>query len=526
VVVLAGLFGGIVAAAAAGARRTDNAYARFVVANHGAEYLIDDFVPNPEAAVLQPSTVAALPAVAEADSFRVFGPVNDVGYNLVASSDGRAYGTGLNRLKVLRGRLPDPARADEAVADFTMPGARIGQRVRVPLVASAGGDTHTPDLSGAPVWTTFTVVGIVAAPAQFPPFASNSYFNGPNYYLTPAFYRAHQTSVAAYEFSLVRLRPGASGAAAQRQIEPFTHGRPVSEHELAGQDRDVNRSTHLVAVALWLLAVLLMVVAVLVLGQLLARQIALDASDYPVLYALGMTRRQLAGLAVLRGTAIGAAGAVLSVAVAIALSPLTPIGLARTAEPHPGVACDARVLAIAVAGTTVIAAILTLRPAWRAAASAALGTNEHDGPGRRSVMAEASARAGLPVTITAGMRMALERGRGRTSVPVRTTIGGAIVGVGAMVASHLRGEPQSPAGDTAALRRHLGHRDLEQQRPARRSGGRAGRARRPGYRHRRLHPDRDRLPARRPRSLGVRLHARQGNLRSVHAYGAGTRRGR
>jgi ABC-type lipoprotein release transport system permease subunit len=449
VVVLVGLFGGIVTAAAAGARRTDDAYARFVAANHGAQYLIDDFVPNPEAAVLHPATVAALPAVAEADSFRVFGPVNDVGYNLVASPDGRAYGTGLNRLKVLRGRLPDPARADEAVADFTVPGVRIGQRVRVPLVASVRGDTHNPDLSGPPVWATFTVVGIVAAPAQFPPFASNSYFNGPNYYLTPAFYRAHETSVAAFEFSLVRLRPGASGAAAQRQIEPFTQGRPVSVHELGGQDRDVNRSTHLVAVALWLLAGLLMVVAVLVLGQLLARQIALDAIDYPVLYALGMTRRQLAVLAVLRGTAIGAAGAVLAVAVAIALSPLTPIGLARTAEPAPGVAFDTRVLLTAVAGTTVIAAILTLWPAWQAAASASLRTDDHDGPGRRSVVADASARAGLPVTLTAGVRMALERGRGRTSVPVRTTIGGAIVGVGAMVASlifgaglsHLLGSP-------------------------------------------------------------------------------------
>jgi hypothetical protein len=44
-----------------------------------------------------------------------------------------------------------------------MPGACIGQSVRVPLVASVGGDTHTPDLSGAPVWTTFAVVGIVTA---------------------------------------------------------------------------------------------------------------------------------------------------------------------------------------------------------------------------------------------------------------------------------------------------------------------------------------------------------------------------
>jgi hypothetical protein len=65
------------------------------------------------------------------------------------------------------------------------------------------------------------------------------------------------------------------------------------------------------------------------------------------------------------------------------------------------------------------------------------------------VLAAASARAGLPATLTAGVRMALERGRGRTAVPVRTTIGGAAVGLGALVASlvfgasltHLLGTP-------------------------------------------------------------------------------------
>jgi ABC-type lipoprotein release transport system permease subunit len=64
VVVLVGLFGGIVTAAAAGARRTDDAYSRFVVANRGAPYMIDDFIPNPEAAVLDPGTLAALPSIA------------------------------------------------------------------------------------------------------------------------------------------------------------------------------------------------------------------------------------------------------------------------------------------------------------------------------------------------------------------------------------------------------------------------------------------------------------------------------
>jgi FtsX-like permease family protein len=236
---------------------------------------------------------------------------------------------------VLAGRLPDPARAGEAVADFTVPGVRVGQRVRIALLPATAGDTHRPDLSARSIPVTITVVGIVAAPGQFPPFPTNSYFSGPNYYLPPAFYQAHRTSAAALEFSLVRVRAGAASAA-HDQVEALGRGRPVAVQILADQAGDVNRSVHLVAVALWLLAGLLTAVAVLILGQLLARQISLDAADYPVLHSLGMTRRQLAGIAVLRRTAIGAAGGLLAVVVAVAVSPLAPIGLARTAEPPRG----------------------------------------------------------------------------------------------------------------------------------------------------------------------------------------------
>src|SRR5262249_29609987 len=155
---------------------------------------------------------------------------------------------------------------------------------------------HDPDLSGRPIPVAFTVVGIVAAPGQFPPFPANTYFNGPNYYLTPTFYRAHQSSAAALEYSLVRLRPGAE-AASDRQVQALGHGRPVSVLQLGDQASDVIRSIHLVALSLWLLAGLLLVVTAGIASQVLARQIALDAADYPVLHALGMTRRQLAGLA-------------------------------------------------------------------------------------------------------------------------------------------------------------------------------------------------------------------------------------
>jgi hypothetical protein len=65
-------------------------------------------------------------------------------------------------------------------------------------------------------------------------------------------------------------------------------------------------------------------------------------------------------------------------------------------------------------------------------------------------VADATTRAGLPVTLTAGVRMALERRRGPAGVPVRATIGGAIVGICAMVAAlvfgaslgHLTGSPR------------------------------------------------------------------------------------
>src|SRR5258708_4973970 len=239
--------------------------------------MVSDFIPNPEAAVLDPAKIAALPSLAEADFFRAYGPAANVGYNLVASPDGRAWGTGLNRLKLLQGRLPDPSRADEAVADFTMPGVRIGQRVSVPLIASRAGDTHAPDLSGRPVRCAFTVVGVVAAPSQFPPFVADSYLAGPDYYLTPAFYREHERSVAAFDYSLVRLRRGTADAA-WRQIEALGRGRPVSADPLGDQASDVSHSIHLMAVAMWLLAGLLMVMAVLVVGPLLARQIALAAT--------------------------------------------------------------------------------------------------------------------------------------------------------------------------------------------------------------------------------------------------------
>ena len=85
---------------------------------------------------------------------------------------------------------------------------------------------------------------------------------------------------------------------------------------------------------------------------MLSRQLALDAADFPILRALGLQRPSLVALSLTRLGIVTVTGAVLAVAVAIAASPLMPIGPARLAEPHPGVEVN---LAILAAGFAVIA---------------------------------------------------------------------------------------------------------------------------------------------------------------------------
>src|SRR6202030_2652320 len=113
-----------------------------------------------------------------------------------------------------------------------------------------------------------------AAPSEFPPQTGTG---TDTVWATPAFYRAHRSGLDTYTGVALRLRHG---------------------------------SADLPAVALWLVAALLAVISVLVLGQLLARMSFLDSVEYRTLRALGLSRRTLLAIGLLRAAAIGAAGAV------------------------------------------------------------------------------------------------------------------------------------------------------------------------------------------------------------------------
>jgi putative ABC transport system permease protein len=138
---------------------------------------------------------------------------------------------------------------------------------------------------------------------------------------------------------------------------------------------------------------------------------------------------------------IGAGGAVIAVATAVALSPLTPMGLARRAELRPGVAADPAVLAPGALAVVALVAGCATVAAWRAARApaTALGVVEPVVSGRSSRVADALAAAGLPPTAVTGVRLVLEPGRGRTAVPVRTAIIGAAAAVCALAAASVFG---------------------------------------------------------------------------------------
>jgi hypothetical protein len=122
--------------------------------------------------------------------------------------------------------------------------------------------------------------------------------------------------------------------------------------------------------------------------------------------------------------------------VAVLLSPLTPVGLARIAEPDPGFAVDAWPLVLGAALVALLTMLAAAVPAWTGAGTATT-SRERPGPGRRRSppLPHALSRAWRSPAVAAGVRMALQPGRGRTAVPVRSAIFGATLGVAAVAAS-------------------------------------------------------------------------------------------
>jgi ABC-type lipoprotein release transport system permease subunit len=438
---VAALGAGAVMTASVGARRTDRAYGRFDRAQQGADLVIfPSFGPGLVAPPFE--QVRRLPQVAAAGRMYLLAaePV------LVVFGEA-PVGTRIDRLKLLHGRLPRALY--EVAVGFTFAQSHhlhVGSRIPVRFAPA-------PDVTGppgdAPIRATLRVVGVEASPGEFPPQFEGG-IGTDVAHAGLATFSALRGRVLTFEETVVRLRRGAADIPAfVTELHRLVGGQPQLNLIRSQQAANVQRSIHLQAVALWLLGGLLGLVTLGVVSQLLAREASVEAAEHSTLRALGMTRGQLWGLGMVRAGAIGLVAAGAGAALAVLASPLTPIGTARVAELHPGVAGDPWVLILGMAATLTLVVAAAAWPVWRATAvdRPALGPADE---GRPSVIARTSAAVALPPSLSTGVRMALEPGRGRTAVPVRSSLLAVTVAVAALVGTlsfaasldHLLGTPR------------------------------------------------------------------------------------
>ncbi|HLX89603.1 MAG TPA: ABC transporter permease, partial [Acidimicrobiales bacterium] len=203
----------------------------------------------------------------------------------------------------------------------------------------------------------------------------------------------------------------------------------VGTNDLVLTAASVESAIHPQAVGWWVLAALAGLAGLAVVAQALSRQSSVEAEQYHTLAAVGMSADDLVALGLARALAVGIAGALGAVLLAYLLSPIAPVGEARVAEPSTGLAFDPLVLGLGAFAIVVAVVVLAAWPIYR---TSRLMRRDSGGSGRPSSVVAHLAAAGAPASMVIGVRRALDRGRGRESVPVGSALGGAMLAVAAL----------------------------------------------------------------------------------------------
>jgi hypothetical protein len=433
---LCGIGAGIALGVLAGARRTDTAVSRFVAYARPDEAQVQAQDPKWYAAVsrlpeVQRSVLGAYLVMAPLDAR---GQLNRaLNLNTIVVVQGATTG----RWKMLGGRVP---REDDPSGVIINPGTardahlHVGDELRFRAFTADQTQALLRGDVGVPKGQLISVRvdGIARAPGDLsvaPSVPGVLYQGSDDVVLTPAFYARYGNGIANTGVGLaVRLVSGEAGVPAfAAHVAQVTGGQ--AQVYPSSDDLDAARlathATRVEALALLLFGSLVGILTLAMVGQALVRHVRSTSDDDVTLRALGLTTRQALTVGVLRATILGLGAAAIALGVAYVISARMPIGLARQAEVHPGYAFDPLVL-----GAGAVALVLVL---------AALGALASGGPRGRGAagpgVAHAVAPLGMGPSATVGVRMALQPGRGRTAVAVRTTMLTAVIGIAAVAAT-------------------------------------------------------------------------------------------
>ncbi len=448
VVVLVGLLGGVAMGAIAGARRTQSAFPAYLAATKASDL---QFLAYGPANVPTTNLLAQLrrePGVKSvgsspyllmeqlgANGRPVSGGAN-TGDIQELGSEGGMYVT-QDRVTVAEGRLADPRRADEMVATAQaarISGWHLGETVAFGAFTLA--QANSPSFgflrTKPAVRVSVKLVGLVVLSSQVVHDDVDTFPT--DVLMTPALTRRLSHSGAFPTYGL-RLDHGSRDVATVERdiIGLLSPGSPYTFHVTSVVEGQVERASKPEAIALGAFGAIAALAALLIAGLAISRALWENGEDLDVLRALGADPMTTTADALLGLLAAVVVGGLVAVGVAVGLSPLAPIGPTRQVDRVPGIALDWTVLGIGLAvltlGLGAFTAVLAYRRATRPLGERAEPVE------RRSRLVNAAARVGLPPPAIAGLRFSLERGHGRSAVPVRSALIGAVLAVTVVAAT-------------------------------------------------------------------------------------------
>lgn len=451
VVVLIGLIGGIAMASISAGRRTQSSYPTFLASTNPSDMTVSVYIPSGGgAATPLAARLAHLPDVKRVTD--LVGPnfiplakngaprlntSNDV--SISGSVDGMLLRQ--DRLTAIEGQLADPNRADEMV--MTAPAARILD-VHVGQVVPLGFYTNAQiNLAGFGTPSVAPRLRIRARVTGIVVFNNGVIQDDIDraygfVVLTPALIKeaiAVSPGAAAPSLYGLQLDHGANDVRTVEQeiVHLVPPGSTYQFHVTSRVVAEVELAMKPESVALGGFGVIAALVC-LVLGiQAISRQLRSGDEDRRVMRSLGAGPLTTAGDGLIGLVGVVFLGSLVAGGVAVGLSPLSPLGPVRPVYPNGGIDFDWTVLGAGLAVLVIVlgvaAAVLSYRGApHRVARIGQTGTGS-------SRLVRRVESAGMPVAGVAGVRFALEPGQGRTAVPVRSAMLGAVLAVATVVAT-------------------------------------------------------------------------------------------
>jgi hypothetical protein len=432
VALVVAITGGVTLAALAGARRTSTSFERFQESSRNHDVLVfAEGVDGEDVRRLREQP--GVDAIGYARQLAMIRP--DGEFLAVGGAVDDSLFRDVDRLRIVAGRAPRPEVPEEVVIpeplasdEHLRPGDTIVTRsFSPPQLADIPNDaTELPAPKGPKA--ELHVVGISRLPIDLGLQGSN----GGVLIVQRSFVEKYGDRIGNFSGAtggvlFARLHDGARGT--DRfigQLRKVLHGRNFDLDPAAFTIGGIQESIDLLAFGILVFGILAGVAGVVALGLIVSRQVALLAGGQRALRDLGLSRRR-------RATAVAAplllalgSGLLLALVGAWLASPLMPFGVAGRAEPDAGLHFDALALLAGGAVLGVVLAVITLAAAWRATRAGAFDERLRRRP---SVVVRALEAAGLAPPATVGVGMALQPGRGRTAVPVRSSLVGAAVAV-------------------------------------------------------------------------------------------------